>query len=598
MNSTNNHISPHLIHRTARLLFLFLLTTFIQASAQGLIIPSGSYVIQTAGLLATQNNWVNNGSFTAGSGTVVFNGTTQTLGGSVPTTFNNIILEPGSSTSIISAGQQLTGALQSNDSLYCNGNLTLLSTAAQTALIDGSGTGEVVGNLTMQRYLSTAFGYHYFSSPFKADTVGNFANVISLTTSFPDVYSYNENDSTNGWINYTTGSGILTPLAGYAVNFGTSTAALTASLTGVVSNHTQSVTLYNHNLTYTLGFNLVGNPYPSPIDWNSSTGWTKTNIDNALYFFQNGTTNQYTGTYSSYINGVSSDGVASNLIPAMQGFFIHVSNGTYPVTGLLSVSNTARNTSSNVAFYGVGTTGPANGPPPLLRLTAGFTGDTSLYDPMVIYLEDGATPSFNKELDALKLMNTHIGVPSLYAVSQDNQQLSIQALPYPGTALQTIPLGLKTAQDGQVSFSVRDREQLPASLHIYFSDTKTGTLQDLGQTPSYQLYLPQGTYSNRFYLELSTTALQTTPGTTPVSGPFFEAWSAGNQLYLRSNLPAGQQAGLDIFDATGRLIYRGSISDNTTHLIRLPAVAAGIYIVSLSDGSTIQSKKIFIGGNP
>ena len=55
--------------------------------------------------------------------------------------------------------------------------------------------------------------------------------------------------------------------------------------------------------------NLVGNPYPSAIDWDASSGWTKTNIDNAIYFFKASGTDQYGGTYSSYVNGVSSDGI-------------------------------------------------------------------------------------------------------------------------------------------------------------------------------------------------------------------------------------------------------------------------------------------------
>ena len=51
-------------------------------------------------------------------------------------------------------------------------------------------------------------------------------------------------------------------------------------------------------MTYTKGFNLVGNPYPSAIDWDAASGWTKTNIDNAVYYFKASATDQYGGTYS------------------------------------------------------------------------------------------------------------------------------------------------------------------------------------------------------------------------------------------------------------------------------------------------------------
>jgi len=558
--------------------------------AQGLIIPSGAYLIANTGNIALQSNWVNNGSFTHNGGTVLFTGTTQTLGGSSTTTFNNITIGTSSATTITSSGQQLKGILQSNNTLNANGNLTLLSTATQTAAIDGSGTGEVLGNLTMQRYLASGFGYKYFSAPFQSDTVGDFADAINLATSFPDVYKYDESQPTAGWVTYTTSSNTLTPLAGYAVNFGTSSAPLTVNLTGVVNNHTISATLFNHNQTYTLGFNLAGNPYPSPIDWNSATGWTKTNIDNAIYFFSNGTTSQYTGTYSSYINGVSSNGIASNIVAAMQGFFIHVSNGSFPVTGLLSVNNNARNTQPSVTFFGVN---GSNDPPPLLRLHAGFSDDTTLADPVVIYLKPNAPTTFDKTLDALKLMNTRADVPSLYTISTDNTKLSIQALPYPGGNLQVVPLGLVTAQDGWITFIAGELRQAPAFAHIYLSDTQSGIDQDLSLNPSYSVHLTKGAYENRFFLNFSPAVLS---GTTTTPGGTFDAYNGGDALMIRSDLPAGEKARLLVCSAAGQVLYRGELNDNAWHTI--PLTAAGVYIISFNDGHETTTKKIFVGGHP
>ena len=573
---------------------LALLAARQPAAAQGLIIASGDYVIANTGNIVLQNNWVNNGSFTHNGGTLIFAGTSQTLGGTVPSTFNNITIAAGSITTIVTAGQLLYGVLQSNDTLHTNGNLTLLSTAARTAAIDGSGTGEVVGNVTMQRYLPSGFGYKYFSSPFQADTVGNFSGPINLAASFPDFYSYDESQPSSGWINYTSSSGLLNPLAGYAANFGTSSAPLTVSLTGVVSNHTISSTLYNHNQPYTLGFNLVGNPYPSPIDWNAATGWTKTNIDNALYFFSAGTTDQYTGTYSSYINGVSSNDTASNIIAAMQGFFIHVSNGTYPVSGLLSVNNNARNTNPSVIFFGNNGT---DGPPPLLRLSAGFADATTVSDPMVIYFKQGATAAFNKELDALKLMNTHTGVPNLYAISTDPVRLSIQALPYPGDVVEMVPLGLTTAQDGWVTFQARDILQMPPSLHIYLSDTQSGINQDLSQDPLYRLYLAKGVYDNRFFLGFGPAEPISPGAVTPPAEPF-EAYNAGGSLRIKSDLPPGEKVDFVVFNLLGQALYREEISDNSYHLVDMTSYAAGVYIVRFTGSHTMYSKKIFIGEHP
>lgn len=563
----------------------------LAAFSQGIIIPGGIYVIANNGNIVTSANWVNNGSFTHNGGTVVFSGTNQTLGGSSATLFNNLTVSAGSNTTIVSPGQQVIGVVTSNDTLNANGNLTLLSTASQTALISGAGAGEVTGNLTMQRYLASGFGYKYFSSPFRSDTVGDFAREINLGASFPDVYSFNENLSSAGWVNYTTSSGLLTPLAGYAVNFGSSSAAMTVNMTGVVNNHTQSVALYNHNNTYTQGFNLVGNPYPSPIDWNSSTGWTKTNIDNALYFFSAGTTNQYTGTYSSYINGVSSNGVASNIIGAMQGFFVHVSNGSYPVSGLLSINNNARNTNPSVIFFGI--QGPSD-QVPLVRLSAGFEDQDSVTDAMVCYFKEGATTDFNRKMDALKLMNTYTGVPNLYTVAADTARMSIRALPYPIVDSTVVAINLETAIDGRVTFRARDLVQLPDGLHVYLSDRKTGAIQDLRQEAIYRLFLPAGMYKDRFNLVFT---YQQLSGPANGAVDMLEAYDADGTIMVRSLLPSGQRGDLTIVSLSGQLLYRSELTDNNYHPVPLNA-AAGIYIVALRAGHEVYAKKVFSGGHP
>jgi len=562
------------------------------APAQGLIIPSGGYMIANNGNIVVTANWVNNGSFTSNGGTLIFAGAVQTLGGTSSTQFTNLTIAAGSNTKIISSGQMVNGIVLSNDTLNANGNLTLLSTAAQTALVSGSGSGEVIGNLTMQRYLPSGFGYKYFSSPFTSDMVNDFSSEINLATSFPDVYSFNENLSSAGWVNYTNPSGLLAPLAGYAVNFGSSSAPLTVSLTGVVNNHTiSSPTLYNHNQTYTLGFNLVGNPYPSPIDWNAAGGWTKTNIDNAIYFFSNGTVSQYTGTYSSYVNGVSSNGIASNIIAAMQGFFIHVSNGTFPVAGLLAVNNTARNLNLTTMFFDY--TVP-QAPSPFIRLSAGFYDLGPDGDPAAFYFKAGADGAFDKQLDALKLMNTHPGIPNLYAIATDTARLSIYALPDTFDSVETVPLGLITAQDGYISFKATDIENMPAGLYVYLSDTKTGIRQDLQNAPPYRLYLASGEYKNRFFLNFSTKEPAQGGSSGTLSNGSFNAYSAGGTLFVNGGLNPGETGEVRVINLLGQVVLRTEISGNNNQQLN-SNFAPGIYLVNFSAPEGIQTKKVLIG---
>ena len=373
------------------------------------------------------------------------------------------------------AGVSLLGSLNItgivtvlNGNLSSDGYLTLVSTAAETALIDGSGTGNITGNVTMQRYLSSGFGYKYFSSPFQAATVNEFGDDMNLGSAFTSFYRYDENrlvsgNPASGWVSYKTITNVLNPLAGYAANFGSSVAANTVDITGVVTNGNLSVDLYNHNNPYTLGFNLIGNPYPSPIDWDEETGWTKTNIDDALYFFKASTTDQYGGTYSTYINGISSDDIVNNIIPSMQGFFVHVANGSFPVTGILAMNNNVRSTNFNQPFAKSG----SNNFLKFLRLGISFSDDTASTDPMVIYFDENATPGFDSKLDALKLLNTDPSVPNLWGASTDGNRLSISALPVITGDSCSIPLGLKLNRAGNIIFKIRGIENSLAGMKIY-----------------------------------------------------------------------------------------------------------------------------------
>jgi hypothetical protein len=60
--------------------------------------------------------------------------------------------------------------------------------------------------------------------------------------------------------------------------------AQTGSISNTVNAGTVNlpVTFTSNNCTANDGWNLVGNPYPSNIDWNAS-GWTRTAVSGTFY---------------------------------------------------------------------------------------------------------------------------------------------------------------------------------------------------------------------------------------------------------------------------------------------------------------------------
>jgi fibronectin-binding autotransporter adhesin len=509
-----------------------------------------------------------------------------------PPSINNFTINRTNNLTLNDQMMSLNGILLCNGPLTTNGNLTLLSTAAQTALIDGSGSGQISGNVIMQRYLPSGFGYKYVSSPFQTSTVNEFSNDLDLGASFPTFYNYNENIVSSGWVSYTTTTNLLIPMQGYAANFGSAATAKTADISGVVNNGSLSITLYNHNQPYTLGFNLVGNPYPSPINWDAASGWTKTNIDNALYYFQAGTTDQYTGTYSTYINGISSDGLATNIIPSMQGFFIHVSNGSYPVTGTLGITNSVRINDLTHALLKSMRTDTL----PLLRITAGFADNGTQSDPAVIYFDSSATQSFDKNLDALKLMNTDVLVPNLYTMTSDSSRLSIIAIPFPADSIRRIPLGIKTAKDGWITFKANNIVQIPAKRYIYLVDTIAGISQDLRLNPQYRFFLKAGEYKNRFSLVFSLTVFNNIPTEFSLLQNFPNPFNP--RTTMRYLIPHTSFVSITVYDILGREVSKLVNEEKLpgTYEVQFDGsrLSSGVYFYRLHADNFFETKKLVL----
>jgi len=564
-------------------------------NVNNITIESGSSLTITGNTLQISGSITNDGTLDVSDGTVEFNGSApQVIGASVfaGNTVKNLIINNNAGVTL-QGPLSLTGIINIDaGSFTSDGFLTLTSTASGTALVDGSGSGSISGNVTMQRYLPSGFGYKYFSSPFQSATVNEFGDDMDLTYWFPTVYEYDESRTTSGWVDYTDPAGVLEPIKGYAVHFGALAIPSTADVTGELNNGPLSITLYNNNNTYTQGLNLVGNPYPSPIDWDAATGWTKTNIDDAIYFFKSSTTDEYGGTYSSYVNGIPSDGSVTSVIPSMQGFFVHVSDGSYPVTGTLGMNNDVRVNNQSQAFYKSASLAKnVNQSNPLIRIAAAFEDDAESTDPLVIYIHNMASEYFDPDLEALKILNTDFQVPNLYSMVMDNKKLSINAIPDNFESTQVIPLGLKINRNGQIDFRIIDLDAYFDEMDIVLHDNLTDTRQSLKDDSLYSLNLDAGEYHGRFYLEILS---MTTGIEDPVSqDELFDVYSSNKLLKTNIYVVKGNEGILSVFNITGQLVYKQVIRQPGYYEYRAPS-HRGIYIINYRTVDRTSSRKIFI----
>lgn len=575
-----------------------------------------SLFIENNASIKVTNNWLriagtlkNSGSLNAEFGSISFEGNSAQI---IPiAAFKNNRIENLriSNTSGVTSEAiiEITGILKVELGNFNTGNLvTLISNKNKTALIDGSGSGEVVGSIKMQRYLDKAFGYKYFSTPFKNSVVGDFSPYMDFkdpSSNFPNFYRYNENRNINinnvvrdatGWEDYSTISNSLNVAEGYALNFGTNTSAQTIELSGVVNNGViPTLTLKNNHRDYTKGFHLVGNPYPSPIDWLASSGWTKTNIDNGIYFFTASDTSQYTGTYTAYVNDISTgdplaSNVSPNIIPSMQGFFIKVSDSDSKdlVVGNFGMNNNVRINDFDQQFY----KSAINNTKPIIRLEAGFR-KSATKDPLVLYFSPYSSRNFEKELDAYKLMNTDPYVPSFYTITEDKKDLAINAIQPPiGNDYSKIPLGIKAEIAGEMSIHLSSIENLASDFNIYLIDLDKKKVQNLRENDTYTFMMSAGIINTRFELMFSEEIM--TSRAIAFDEPFdikIEDGEVNVQLnlkdqekgILRASTIAGQM--LQIKEGYGKekVVFEGITSN-------------GVYIINLQVGDAFYAKKIII----
>ena len=228
--------------------------------------------------------------------TYTYNGTgAQLTGAGLPGQVRNLTVNNASGLSLSQAvGVAQVARLQSGNLATGGQPFTLLSSATGTALLDNGG-GVLTGSGTMQRAITspvTGSAYRHFSSPvasapFSSLSTPGFAPTFnsaynssatpSTVSPFPTVFGYDESRLATvisnysafdkGWFSPAGGSDLMQPTRGYSVNAPATAAPI--AFTGTFNNAAQASGLLSRGTDADAGWQLLGNPYPSPLDWST-----------------------------------------------------------------------------------------------------------------------------------------------------------------------------------------------------------------------------------------------------------------------------------------------------------------------------------------
>jgi len=500
-------------------------------------------------------------------------------------------------------------------------DFALLSIINKTAMVVNETANTVVGNVIAERYLPSVsdlagghngLGYHMFSSPFANAPISQFGDDMSLilnaaayntaveptfTRPFPTFYEYNE--ATAGTPSpsrifgpFTMGYKVPTTAnlgvgKGYEANIATGG---TVDLNGTLNNGTISIPITRQGLGYANeGFNLIGNPYPSPINWTTLIALTGNNalINNAVYI--DIPTGQYGVTYATFINGVPVNGGKADIAP-FQGFFVQARAGA----GNLTINNTVRPSSYlDTRFYRTdGEEGEKGAKEGLIKLAIEQDGKL---DETAIYFEQGATQKFDGKFDALKIHKMNGSTPTLYSYNEGieengtNTYFSINGLKEFNEDM-ILPLAMNIVKSGKHKIVVRQIKYFHSLSSVYLYDSLTQTLHDLKANPEYEFVAIAKTEVKRFVILFKTNKTFTEknhivayPNPTPNSFS-----------YSLKNNSEGKHT-IRLFDATGRVILESTQDKQGAFLegtINLEKQAAGLYLLQISDSKNTTNVRI------
>lgn len=483
--------------------------------------PAG-YWLGTTSAWETASNWCSNTVPTASTDVIIpaaaANKPQVNNGPSSPATCRNLTIESGA-TLTINAG----GALTVEGTTTLNGSNCLIIksvSAGETGSFISKGSVSGSGTAQIERYIDNSksgWDWHMLSSPVTAQPIwpdilpapdGSYYWGTGILDW--DFYYWNPNTpnayphtpwvnirKTDGYYNSGTfddagdaggfGAAIpqMKPARGYLVGFNTNNpeVGVTKTFTGVPNTGTINDHVANKEDLY----NLTGNPYPSSIDWRSSS-LGRSNLDYTGSVYTYWVWNEDAGTYgaatSSQDEGTNG---TSRYITPMQAFWVQAKDLSSSPRDLIAFSNDARVHSGQKYLKSTASTGNS------LRLKLTTSANT-YSDEMIVSFD----PAFPGTGGAEKMFSMYSEAPEIYSW-KNSKCFSIDMYPQV-TEDFTVDLYTKNNVAGTYTITASNINDFVLSGLVILKNMATGEEYDLRQNHSYSFPIPANASSKAFQL--------------------------------------------------------------------------------------------------
>ena len=546
-----------------------------------------------------------NGTFTSSTSTLNLTGSgNQTVGGSLSSLSLSNLGFASSGTKTLSMPASVTGAVtQTGTAVLATNGLTLVSTATGTARIDQLNAGSAVtGTITAERYIpANGRRWRFLASPVSGGTTlqwrdnagstsgrgtqitGATGTVDASSGNQSSAYRYNESSAVGGsninakW-EAIDGSSALTNGRGYRVFVrgdrsislttpNTTNNATTLWVSG--SNPTSPVSMsVTYNASLGNGWNLVGNPYPSPIDWSASTGWTKTNVGGTIWVW-----NPITNSYGSF-DGTTATNSVTRYLASGQAFFVQATGSSPALSAGESVK--VSNTPSNMFKAAERNS---------LRMT--LVKDATESDEAVVRFMDNKSDEFNYTDDVAKpMMNPSVNISSYFGT---DKYAIVNYMNTKSMDAKVIPLGASVAEAGTYDLNFAQVDGFDANINIYLKDNYNNTITDLRQNNKYAFTVdskPESTMDGRLELIFvnKTSSIESVLAGRAANMTVYPN-PAVDVLNVEITNANFKQSEVSIFSVSGVEVMNNNMMGNKKSL-DIQKLSSGVYFVRVSNMET------------
>jgi hypothetical protein len=452
--------------------------------------------------------------------------------------------------------------INTSKDLFALGTLTMQSDATGNASLINNGTLTSSANI-IQRYIpvSTQDEFHQLSSPVMAQAIS--PNFSPVNQSF---YAWKESNAS--WLafeddgfNALNGSNNFNPGKGYAVSYlTTSTKSFNGLLNNGIINTALSVTAGIY-----AGWNFIGNPYPSAINWNTAAGYSRNMLEDAgtvtneyAFWIWNPTIGNYGTFISSTLSGTNG---VSNMIAPTQGFWVKATTA-----GIFSINNNAREHAAQPWLKSI----LADNNTLRLKITS---TENSFSDEMMICF--GNTNDFG---GAEKMSSLYQNAPEIFSTKL-NKSWSINNLTSVSQN-EEVTVGFKPGVDGNFTISASG-VQFFGNVILY--DLKTGIHHNLSIQNNYSFDALTTDNQNRFLLNFSPKVIN-----DESEMPTLYYYNKSISIYN----PWFENTDIYIYNEVGRLIDNFRVNNgNSNYTINF---TQGMYTVKMKNEKHIFVKKLII----